>query len=337
MPTFTVFKGSEHDSKIRKTTVEKGELSGDQVFLKVTASGLCGTDAHYRDQNMGLGHEGAGVIEAIGPDVRHLKKGDRVGWGYQHDSCGLCEYCQTGRETYCSDRKMYGQSDLDQGSLASGAVWREAFLFKIPDGMTDEEAAPLMCGGATVFNALHMYDIPPTAHVGIIGVGGLGHLAIQFAAKMGCLVSVFSGTDSKKEEATKLGAKNFYATKGKTELDIGSQKVDVLLVTTSSQPDWNLYLPCMNPDSTIFPLSVAEGDFSVPYMPLISNGIRVQGSIVAPRAIHKRMLEFAARNDIKPLINRFPMTEEGITQAFEALKDGKMRYRGVLLPEKQGN
>lgn len=234
MPSFTVYKGSK-GGKIVKSETTKGDLTNDQVLVKVTASGLCGTDEHYKEADMVLGHEGVGVVAAVGPAVKSLKKGDRVGWGYEHNSCGACEFCLTGRETYCPQREMYGEANLDQGSFASHGVWKESFLYKIPDALTDAEAAPLMCGGATVFNALHTYNIKPTDRVGVIGVGGLGHLAIQFAAKMGCDVVVFSGSDSKEEEAKKLGAKEFYALKGKKELDIG-RKLNALLITTSVLP-----------------------------------------------------------------------------------------------------
>ncbi|KAI7396612.1 GroES-like protein, partial [Hortaea werneckii] len=200
MVSFTVYKGSENGAVVAATT-EKPELQNDQVLVKVTASGLCGTDLHYKNANMGLGHEGVGVIESVGPQVKYMKKGDRVGWGYEHNSCEHCQQCLRGNETYCPERKMYGLADLDQGSMASHAVWREAFLFQIPDGLSDEDAAPLQCGGATVFNALHEFDTQPTETIGVMGIGGLGHLAIQYAAKMGCRVVVLSGTDSKKEEA----------------------------------------------------------------------------------------------------------------------------------------
>jgi D-arabinose 1-dehydrogenase-like Zn-dependent alcohol dehydrogenase len=123
---------------------------------------------------MVLGHEGVGRVEATGPDVKWAKKGDRVGWGYEHDSCGHCIECLTGNEIYCAERKMYGLADLDQGSFAHGAVWREAFIFPIPEGLSDEAAAPLQCGGATVFSALNTYDVQPTDTVGVMGVGGLG-------------------------------------------------------------------------------------------------------------------------------------------------------------------
>ena len=194
MPSFTVFKGGK-DGHIHKDQTSKPDLKGDQVYLKVTASGLCGTDIHYKEgmrsvssanglsspltssiADMVLGHEGVGIVEAVGPDVKYMKKGDRVGWGYEHDSCGHCDLCLTGRETYCAERVMYGFADLDQGSFAHGAVWREAFLFPIPDELSAAEAPPLNCGGATVFNVLHAYNVQPTETVGVMGVGGLGEL-----------------------------------------------------------------------------------------------------------------------------------------------------------------
>ncbi|CAD0045917.1 unnamed protein product [Aureobasidium pullulans] len=289
---YTVFKGSESGA-IKEATNTKDALKGDQVYLRVTASGLCGTDLHYRKADMALGHEGVGI-------------GDRVGWGYEHDSCSHCEQCLKGTETYCPERKMYGYADADQGSFASHG-----------------------CGGATVFQALHFYNTQPTERVGIVGVGGLGHLAIQFATKMGCDVVVFSGTDSKKEEAKRLGASEFYATKGVKELkDV--KPINRLLVTTSAQIDWSVYLPVMAPGGTIFPLSVDEGDFKIPYMGMLAQGLTVQGSIVAPRFVHKRMLEFAAHHQIKPITQHYDMSVEGIEKAMKDLDEGNVRYRAVL-------
>lgn len=331
MPSFTVYKGSK-DAKIVKSQTTKPDLENDQVLIKITASGLCGTDEHYKEADMALGHEGVGLVEELGPNVKDLKKGDRVGWGYEHNACGRCEKCLTGRETYCPEREMYGMANLDQGSFASHAVWREAFLFKIPDELTDAEAAPLMCGGATVFNALHAYNVRPTDRVGVMGVGGLGHLAIQYAAKMGCDVCVFSGSDNKKDEAMKLGAKEFVAMKGKDEISV-SRKIDVLLVTTSVSPEWKIMLPVLNTNATIFPLTVSDDDFSFPQMALIANGITVQGSVVAARQVHRDMLAFSALHGIKPINMEFPLTESGIEEAMATLRDGKMRYRGVLKPQ----
>jgi D-arabinose 1-dehydrogenase-like Zn-dependent alcohol dehydrogenase len=169
----------------------------------------------------------------------HFNRGDRAGWGFLHNSCGHCDECLVGNEMFCPEGALYGTADTDQGAFASHAVWKAAFIFHIPDAISSSDAAPLMCAGATVFNALYLHNIRPTDRVGIIGIGGLGHLAIQFAAKMGCEVVVFSGTESKKEEARSLGATEFYATKGASKLEIG-KPVKHLLVTTSRLPDWNL-------------------------------------------------------------------------------------------------
>jgi D-arabinose 1-dehydrogenase-like Zn-dependent alcohol dehydrogenase len=277
---------------------------------------------------MVLGHEGVGIVEAVGPEAKYLKKGDRVGWGYENDSCGHCQECLQGSETFCAKRELYGAANPDQGSFASHAIWREAFLHLIPDNMTDEAAAPLQCGGATTFTALH--GIKPSETVGIMGVGGLGHLAIQFAAKMGCRVIVLSGTDSKRKQALELGAHEFIATKGKDSIST-TAPIDRLLVTTSAQPNWEQILPLMAPRSVIYPLSVSMANFEIPYMPLILQGIAVQGSLVAPRSLHRQMLEFAGRHKIEPVVEKFPMTEEGIKEAMDRLEKGEVTFRAVLV------
>jgi len=330
MPEFTVYKGSSSGTITTSQTTRS--IPPTSVLVKITHSGLCGTDVHFKTSDMALGHEGAGVVESVGPSVTLFKPGDRVGWGYQHDSCGHCKQCLSGNETFCSSRAMYGSADLDQGSIGEKAVWKEDFLFRIPDGMKSEEAAPLMCGGATVFNALYLNGVKSTDVVGVIGVGGLGHLAIQFARKMGCEVVVFSGTDSKKEEAVRLGATEFYAVKGVKDLgSVVKRKIDHLLVTTSQPPDWKLYLPIMAPRGSIYPLTVSDGNLEIPSQTVIESGLKIVGSLVAARQVHREMLEFANRHGIKPMINTFPMTKEGVEQGFEALTSGKMRYRGVLV------
>lgn len=229
----------------------------------------------------------------------------------------------------CPDRAIYGSADLDQGSFASHGIWKEDYVFLISDSIPREYAAPLMCGGATVFNALSAFGTQPIDRVGVIGVGGLGHLAIQFASKMGCEVVVFSGTDSKKEEAMKLGASEFITTKDVKELK--TRPIDRLLVTASVQPNWSQYLPILAPRAVVYPLSVDPGDFKMPYMPIIKKELTIQGSLVAPRHVHCDMLEFAARHHIRPIIEQFPLSVEGITEALEKLQSGKMRYRGVLV------
>lgn len=279
---------------------------------------------------MVLGHEGVGVVEAVGPDAKFLKKGDRVGWGYEVDSCGHCIECLQGTETFCPQREVYGFANPDQGSFASHAIWHESFLHAIPDSISDIDAAPLQCGGATTFTPL--LGAKPSDVVGIMGVGGLGHLAIQFAAKMGFRVVVLSGTENKKEESLRLGAHEFISTKGATELKT-SRLLNRLLVTTSAQPDWELILPILAPRAVIYPLSVSLDNLVMPYLPLVLQGISVQGSLVASRSVHRQMLDFAALHQIKPIVETFPMTEEGIKEALEKLDKGQVYYRAVLVTE----
>ena len=224
---------------------------------------------------------------------------------------------------------MYGYGDFEIGSMGSHSIFRESYLYRIPHGISNENAAPLMCAGATVFNVLDFHGVRPTDRVGIIGVGGLGHLAIQFAAKWGCEVVVFSGTESKKEEAFRLGAHEFYATKGLSKLSIKAP-VNHLLVTASVQVPWNLYTPVLAPTATIYPLSVSKDDFRIPYAPLLEQGLRIQASLVAARAVHRRMLAFAALHGIRPVIVKYEMNKEGVEKSFKDLNEGNMRYRGVL-------
>ncbi|KAG8529552.1 uncharacterized protein KY384_006189 [Bacidia gigantensis] len=325
-----VFRGSK-DSGIVETSIPQPDLKGDEALVKITHSGLCGTDLHYLEADLVLGHEGVGIVQEIGPGVRHLKKGDRVGFGYVHSTCGHCLECFSGKETYCPERVMYGLGDFENGSFSSHAVWSESFLFLIPPALQSGHAAPLQCGGATVFNALEGYDTRPTERVGIIGIGGLGHLAIEFAAKMGCEVVVFSSTDSKKEEAMRLGATEFVATKDAKKLDV--KPLSRLVVTTSQMPDWEPYIPILAPGAKIFPLTVSMGNFEFPQMPMITQGITVQGTVVAPRSVHMKMLDFCAMHGIKPVTQEFPLTKPGIEDALEHLTSGKMRYRGVLVAQ----
>ncbi|CAD6443119.1 6153d87d-ba3a-47df-b04b-a2fd6bef792e [Sclerotinia trifoliorum] len=230
---------------------------------------------------------------------------------------------------------MYGRADLDQGSLAYRIVKKESRLFPIPKELSDEEAAPLMCAGATVFNVLDTYRAKPTDRVGVIGVGGLGHLAIQFASKMGCEVIAFSSTQSKESDALSFGASFYYDDTNFKVAKLGSS-LDILIVTAPTLRNWGVYLPFLTPKAKIFALTIGPGQLALPNMPLLLNGITIQGSILAPTNVHKRMLEFAAAEGVKPKVQKLAMDLDGIVEAFRVLKNGKMRYRGVLVvPEEK--
>ncbi|KAF8199818.1 NADP-dependent alcohol dehydrogenase [Mycena galopus ATCC 62051] len=327
---FTVFKGSANGNIVEGKTHRDGP-TGNEVLVKITHSGICGTDEHYTHVDMVLGHEGVGIVEQTGADVSQFKIGDIVGWGFTHKTCGRCEQCERAQDQYCANRERYGRANFHQGSFGSHAIWDASFIFRVPEGLAPEDAAPLMCGGATVYNVIDSYNIRPTDRVGVIGIGGLGHLAIQFLAKMGASAIVFSSTSSKREEAMNLGATEFYATKGVESFEM--VKLDHLIVTTSSLPNWKLFIPLIKPTGTIFPITADSGDLTMPFLPIVMQGLNIQGSLVAARSVHRKMLDFAARHNIKPIIERFPLTKSGVEEGLAKLREGKMRYRGVLVAQ----
>ncbi|OOF98236.1 hypothetical protein ASPCADRAFT_164643 [Aspergillus carbonarius ITEM 5010] len=327
----TQFRGSS-SGKIVQTTAELPDIKPDEVLVKVTDSGLCGSDLHFLKVPLVLGHEGVGIVERIGSACSQLKVGDRVGWGPIYSTCDACDMCLTGRDAYCSSAKMYGVEGYDtQGSICSHAVRKEQWLFKVPDSISSADAAPLMCGGGTVWVPL-VEQCKTYERVGIVGIGGLGHLAIQFAAKMGCDVVVFSSTEDKREEALSLGANEFYATKGVSDYaNLGVTKpIDRLLITTSAKFNLGLFYPVLARNASIIPLSVDSGDLTAPYMPTVGAGHRIVGSCVSSRFPQNKMIDFAARHKISSIVERYPMTLEGVTEAVDRLQSGKMRYRGVI-------
>lgn len=192
-----------------------------------------------------------------------------------------------------------------------------------------------MCAGITVWGALAEYGLKATDSVGVVGVGGLGHLALQFASKMGCEVVAFSGTESKKEEALSLGATHFVATKGVKELVV-PRKIDHLIVTTSFMPDWNQFGSVMNPLATIVPLSIVDGDAKLimPYMQFVLSGWKVVGSTVPAKVEYSKMLAFAGQHGIKPIIEAYPLTKKGVEESLKKLDTEGMRYRAVLYADK---
>ncbi|KAI8175365.1 Alcohol dehydrogenase zinc-binding domain protein [Colletotrichum sp. SAR 10_75] len=333
MSTTTVYKGSANGKVVEHhITTYKDSLKPDQVLVKITHSGLCGTDEHYKTQDMVLGHEGVGVVERVGGAVKDLKIGDRVGWGYCHGSCGSCHYCWNGEHVYCDQRQLYGMSNLDQGSFASHAVRNQSFLFKVPDSISSAQAAPLMCAGAAVYSALTAAQIHHGSRVGVLGVGGLGHLAIQFAEQMGGHVVAMSHSPGKEADSRRFGASEFVCLSGARcgSNPEGLKLLDVIMLAGSQQPDWKAIIPMLRRGGAIFAMTVDPEDLKVSYMDLVMNAISVRGSLPCSPPLHQEMLEFAAVHKVLPVIESFTFTENGINEAMEKLRNGKMRYRGVV-------
>lgn len=283
-------------------------------------------------KDMVLGHEPVGVVEEVGPDCKRLQKGDVVGWGYLHNSCNECEFCWTGREVLCPQREMYGYADFNWGGFGSGAVLRENYLYKIPKGLSPSNAAVLQCAGATVFSALYNNNVKPTDRVGVVGIGGLGHLALQFARAWGCHVTAFSTSDSKKQEAKKFGAHEFVITKvPEGETFKVEEKLDVILSTVSGQLDWAAYYKVLKPSGIMVAMGVSDDPvMKLPYGSMLQNEHKMTGSLVASRQVQTLMLDFAARHNISAAIEEMEMTKENLDKCIERLEKNDVRYRFVL-------
>ncbi|KAK2809934.1 hypothetical protein FQN50_003348 [Emmonsiellopsis sp. PD_5] len=330
--TFDVLRGTQ-DGKVLSDRVTK-TLEPNDVYVEITHSGLCGTDEHFLGAGVAagrvLGHEGIGIVKQLGSAVTGIKVGDRVGLGYIHKYCGHCENCLTGWDQYCNNKKVYGMNDPDVGTFGRGAVWDADCVFPIPDGMDSTDAAPLVCAGGTVWEALSAYGAQANDRVGILGVGGLGHLAIKLAAAIGCHVVVLSSSESKREEAMSFGASEFRVFRSGDALE-GFKPLKYLLVAGSAAIDYNSLIPLMAARGTIFPLTVEDKPNSVPLLPMLLGGIRIQGTFIFSRHRMHQLLEFCAAKNIKPTTMEFPMTVDGTEEALQKLRTGKIRYRAVLV------
>ncbi|KAJ5992378.1 Polyketide synthase enoylreductase [Penicillium sp. IBT 35674x] len=325
---FEVFRGSKEGKIVADTTTRT--LGPNEVYIETTHSGLCGTDEHFLKSGIVLGHEGVGIVRQIGPNVKNVKAGDRVGFGYTHYVCGTCEKCLTGWDQYCENKKEYGTHDHDVGSLSGGAVWDAGCVVPIPDGYDSADAAPLMCAGATVWTCLTEYGVRPTDRVGVMGIGGLGHLAIKLASAMGCHVVVFSSSEAKREEAFSFGASEYHVFRAGQELK-DCKPLNHLLLCGSANVDYASLIPLMDIHGSIYPLTVDFAPSPVPLLYMNVKGIRIQGSLVASRQSLRSLVQFAADKKIVPTSMQFPLTQEGVEEAMETLRQGKMRYRGVLV------
>ncbi|KAJ5790205.1 uncharacterized protein N7518_007216 [Penicillium psychrosexuale] len=328
--TFEVFRGSNEGKIVADKTTRV--LEPNEVYIETTHSGLCGTDEHYLTSGIALGHEGVGIVRQLGRDVTSVKVGARVGFGYTHYVCGNCEKCLSGWDQYCENKKEYGSHDHDLGSFSGGTVWDARCVVPIPDGYESADAAPMMCAGATVWTCLIEYGVKPIDRVAVMGVGGLGHLAIKLASAMGCHVVVLSSSEAKRKEAFEFGASEYHVFhKGEELKDF--KPVNHLLLCGSGSVDYSSLIPIMDVHGSIYPLTVDMVPSPVPLVFMNLKGIRIQGSLVASRRSLRSLLEFVAAKKITPTSMIFPLTTEGIETAMQTLRGGKMRYRGVLVRE----
>lgn len=315
---------------------ETGDLGPLEVDVDVTHCGICHTDLMVIDEAAGTnahavaGHEVAGVVTAVGAlvDTTRLAVGQRVAVGGVAGSCMRCDYCLTGRTQLCAQRDSIAFRG-DRGGFASSvrvSDWR--FAYPIPDAIDLEHAGPFLCAGVTAFAPFIRHGIAPTDHVAVVGIGGLGHLAIQFARAWGCEVTAMSSSPDKRDDAAELGADHFITTRGTRELADAAERFDVVISTVSADLPWDDYLTTVKPQGTLVVVGVTESVMRINPLSLVFSEKKVSGGLVASRGETVQMLDFAARTGVRPMVELFPMRD--INQAIARVRAGDVRYRAVL-------
>jgi len=294
---------------------------------------VCHSDVHLIDNDWGFtkypfipGHEIVGTVVGVGADVAGLKMGERVGVGWQADSCGICEMCRQGDEHLCA--KAQPTCVGRNGGYADKVRVNARFAIPIPALLESENVAPLMCAGITVYSPLRNHGVRPSSRVGIIGIGGLGHLGIQFAKAFGAEVTAFSTAKDKEAEAKSLGAHHFVNTRDTGALKKVAGSFDFLLSTVSADQDWQGYVGALKPKGTFCLVGAATSPIQVQGFSLLAGQKSISGSPTgSPRDLYE-MLDVAARHGVKAITERFAMAKAN--DAVAKVKKNKVRYRAVL-------
>lgn len=314
-------------------TYEPPPLEANEVRIAITHCGLCGTDIqgidnYYKIVNYPFvpGHEVVGHIIEVGALVPRGRIGERVGVGWQGRACMACEWCLKGEVNLCANVAHNGCWE-PYGGFATSISVQEGFAYPIPDAMPSEVAAVLMCAGVTVYSALHKHAIAPSLKIGIFGIGGLGHLAIQFARAMGCEVTSISSSPAKRDEALSLGAHHFVVSSDQDTLDSLEYAFDLLLVTAHGGVEWDIIMDTLKKKGKL--ILVGFPDLKLNSIDLVAHELSITGSFLGTQADMCDMLHFAQVHHIQPMVEVMPMSKAN--EAIERVKQNQARYRIVLV------
>ncbi len=325
-----VTKGAKQPMTLE--TVDPGPLGAEDVEVVVEHCGLCHSDLSVFTNEWGisqfpatLGHEVVGRIAALGPNTKGLAVGQRVGIGWFSGSDMYCRQCMSGNHHLCAQ----GQATIigHRGGFASHVRAHWAWVLPLPEKLNFADAGPLLCGGITVFNPLAMYA-KPTDRVGIIGIGGLGHMAVKFAAAYGCDVTAFTSSESKFDEAKGFGAHHVVSSKDSAVIKKLAGSFDLLISTVNVPLDWDAIINALAPNGRLHVVGAVLEPISVVAFSLLVGQRAVSGSPTGSPVAIETMLDFASRHNIAPQTEHFPMSK--INDAFTRLASGKARYRIVL-------
>lgn len=344
--TVNAYAGFEKSGPVKPWQYQTRELGAEDVEIAISHCGICATDVHSLDSGWGpteypcvVGHEIVGRVTLVGADVKHLVVGDRVGVGAQAGAClnkdpsQPCKECADGSDAHCSRiiytyNGKYPDGATSYGGYADAVRLSSHYAFKIPDAIPSEAAGPLLCAGVTVFKPLKDYA-KAGDRVGVVGIGGLGHLAIQFIRAVDAVPVAFSRTTEKEKECRDLGAEEFYSTSDPEHIAKATGTLDVLLITADAlnQP-YDLYMGLLRPSGTCVMLSVVTDQIKFYSFGLIMGSRKFAGSTVGSIKDIKEMLEVAAKKNVQPVIQRLPMSRAN--EGIQMVRDGKARYRVVL-------
>ena len=312
---------------------EPGPLGDHDVEIDVEYCGICHSDLSMLNNEWGItqypfvpGHEVAGRIAAVGAHVRNLQPGDRVGLGWHSGYCMECHSCMGGDHNLCDHAQ--GTIVGRHGGFADKVRAQASAVVKLPDDISSEVAGPLFCGGITVFNPIVQFDVAPTARVGVIGIGGLGHMALQFLNKWGCEVTAFTSSESKRAEALELGAHKTLNSHDKDALKAAAGSLDFIISTVNVSLNWGAYLNTLKPKGRLHLVGAVLEPMSINVMALMGAQRSVSSSPVGSPAIIAEMLSFAARHHIEPKVEVYDLAD--VNKAIHRLEKESPRYRVVL-------
>jgi len=321
-------------------TYESPKLGENDIRVSITHCGVCYTDIQGIEDHYGIstypfvpGHEIVGIVSAVGRAVTGLKEGDRVGIGWQGRSCMQCEWCLRGDEQLCVDIDDCA-TWKPYGGFSSSVVVDGRFAYPLPATMPSKIAAVLMCAGISVYSPLRSYAAGGSQKVGIIGVGGLGHLAIQFAHALGCEVTAISSSPEKRDEALRFGANHFIIAQDQASMRQVRLSFDLLLYTSHGKSDWTSLLYSLKTNGRLVVIGFSDDPVVFDPLELVVHQMSITGSLIGNRATMREMLSFAQNHSIIPEVELMPMTQ--VNEAIRKVKENQARYRIVLVNDTPG-
>lgn len=347
MPIATrAFSAVAADQPLEPWSFDRRDPGPDDVAIEIKYCGVCHSDLHVAKNDLGgtrypivPGHEIAGVVTAVGSNVTRFKEGDRVGVGCMVDSCRTCAACQEGLEQYCEPgmTQTYGSADrkgaevgqkITQGGYSDRITVDQNYVLSIPDSIPLDAAAPLLCAGITTYSPLKTWGVGPGSKVAVVGLGGLGHMAVKLAAAMGAEVTVLSTSDRKKADAERMGAKHFLINSDADAMKAAAEKFDLIINTVSATHEIASHLNLLARDGTMVMLGLSTEGMPVFAIPLLMRRRRVAGSLIGGIRETQEMLDFCAEHGIACDIE--VIAPDRINEAYERMLKSDVRYRFVL-------